>query len=406
MTMKWHQAKRPKKLGGGEYKGIRYREHPSRKKDAVNLDRYYTLSYWWNGKSHSEAVGWATEGVSAQRAYELLMDLKENQKNRTPPFTLRELREENWRDAQQAASKNVTLDEYWPVFFEHCKLHIKKSSWEKEESNFKVWISPCLGHFRLADIKLPQWDILVKALTDAGRAERTKEYVTGTLRRILKFAYERQVIDETPPTGRRVGVTGPGQSNRRRRIIQPHEEQALLEKLRSLDISAWRLVRFAFLTGCRAGEAFKLCWRDVDFVSGTLVFVDTKNGDSRRIPMSRALQELLKSIPQGRLDEPVFLAKRGLPYKESPSSYRLVVNDILRLNEGRPDLERITFHSIRHTVATRLAQQLNPRDLMDLMGWRTVEMAMRYVKGDMEIQRNAFESLAESRSMGNVVSLR
>lgn len=65
MTMKWHQAKRPKKLGGGEYKGIRYREHPSRKKDAVNLDRYYTLSYWWNGKSHSEAVGWATEGVSA-----------------------------------------------------------------------------------------------------------------------------------------------------------------------------------------------------------------------------------------------------------------------------------------------------------------------------------------------------
>ena len=41
--------------------GVRYREHKTRKHGAVP-DRYYTLAYWWDAKTISEHLGWASEG--------------------------------------------------------------------------------------------------------------------------------------------------------------------------------------------------------------------------------------------------------------------------------------------------------------------------------------------------------
>jgi integrase len=88
--------------------------------------------------------------------------------------------------------------------------------------------------------------------------------------------------------------------------------------------------------------------------------------------------DLFDSIEQGSPDVRVFGKKDGNPYLQSPSAFATAV-DKLKLNEGRSKRDRVVFHSIRHTVAIRLARHLGARDLMDVMGWRTVQMAMRYV---------------------------
>ncbi|MGE4299110.1 MAG: tyrosine-type recombinase/integrase [Desulfovibrionaceae bacterium] len=220
---------------------------------------------------------------------------------------------------------------------------------------------------------------------------RTREYITGTLRRILKFAYDRRLVDEAPPSGKRIGVKGPGNSNRRLRVITPEEAEAILFLLEKRDVRAWRLTRFAFLTGCRASEAFNLRWRDIDPVLGTLTFALTKNKDARRLPLTAPLRDLLGV--RGDMESHVFTKSGGSPYTEAPAAFKTVVNDVLRLNDGRIALDRVSFHSIRHSVATNLAKQLNPRDLMDLLGWRTVQMAMRYVKGDEQTQAHALAGL-------------
>jgi len=49
--------------------------------------------------------------------------------------------------------------------------------------------------------------------------------------------------------------------------------------------------------------------------------------------------------------------------------------DNLGFNKGRDKRNRISFHIIRHTVATNLARQLDIRGLMDIMGWRVAEGA-------------------------------
>ena len=57
-------------------KGIRYREHPSRK-HGLKPDRYYVLRYIVDGVRRQEALGWASEGVTLEKARIELSRLKE-----------------------------------------------------------------------------------------------------------------------------------------------------------------------------------------------------------------------------------------------------------------------------------------------------------------------------------------
>lgn len=54
-------------------------------------------------------------------------------------------------------------------------------------------------------------------------------------------------------------------------------------------------------------------------------------------------------------------------------------------------------------VGIRTAQRLGPRDLMDVMGWRTVEMAMRYVHGNDEAKTKALEMLGTAPQQGKIL---
>lgn len=375
--------------------GVRYREHPTRKHGAVP-DRYYVLTYWWKGKTVSEAVGWASEKWTPTKCFNLLAEIKHNQASGIGPCTLSDLRK-SWEHERQETEKrlkteSLSLDDYWPTYYDHAKRTKKLTSAEKEESHFRLWLSPTLGKVPLREIGMLQWDLLVETLSAAKKSKRTIEYMTGTLRRVLKHAYHRGLVENPPPTGKRIGATGPGNSNRRTRIINPDEADAILAELYRIDVNAWRITRFAFLTGCRASEAFKLKWRDIDRNRMVLVFPETKNRDPREIPMAPAIVSLLEEIPEGDLDHPVFTKRDGTPYREAPHLFRTAV-DTLELNNGRTKRDRISFHSIRHTVATELAKTLNPRDLMDLMGWRTVQMAMRYVHGNEVAKNNALAGL-------------
>lgn len=400
--MKWTKTQFP---------GVRFREHPSRK-HGVRYDRYFALHYKVAGRVVDEPVGWWSEGVTAETAFVKLQELKANQKAGTGPVTLREQRTENEVKTKAKTAKikaeaeaNRTLSEYWnETYFPAARLSKKKSSWDKEELHFRRWISPLLGKLPLRSIGLKQWDELVKTLAAGGLSPRTKEYVTGTLRRIMKHAYDRRMIDDPPPTGKRIGVSGPG-NNRRLRVISHEEEAAILEHLAATDLHAWRVTRFSFLTGCRVSEAFTLTWAGVDLSRGTITFHETKNKDPRTIPVTSPLQDLFDGMMPGSPDKPVFPKENGEPYAQAPSAFQTAVSH-LGLNEGRTKRDRIVFHSIRHTVATRLAQRLGPRDLMDVMGWRTVQMAMRYVHGNESAKVAALSMLGVAPESSNVLPFR
>lgn len=423
-----------------EFTGVRYRHGYFKKdgveqikKNGVQPDKYFALHYKMGGKVYDEPLGWASDGWNAESAALKLAELKRNRKE-GGPTTLKESKAalEAKRQAEEAerrakANAEKTLKEYWKdTYFPSAKLAKKEVSWKKEEQHFRIWIEPLLGAMTLQSITLSQWDELIKALATGRTVElkgkagnkdkekpkiqkrrlitltrRSREYITGTLRRILKHALDRGMVVNAPPSGKRVGIPGPG-NNRRLRVINYEEEQQITGALKIADPCAWKIVRFAFFTGCRASEAFNLIKANVDQVRGILTFPETKNSDARVLPITPVLEELFEDMVWDEQHAFVFTKEDGSCYKEAPTAFKRVVQD-LGLNVGRMKRDRITFHSIRHTVATRLARHLGVRDLMDVMGWRTVQMAMRYVHSNEDQKMKALSALGLVPRKGKVL---
>ena len=59
-----------------------------------------------------------------------------------------------------------------------------------------------------------------------------------------------------------------------------------------------KIVRLALITGARIGEILALTWDDV--LTTELLLLETKNGRSRRLPRSPAIDAVLKSCVRGR----------------------------------------------------------------------------------------------------------
>jgi integrase len=407
--MRWINTKFP---------GIRYREHEARR-IGVRKDRYYAIRIMVDGQRTEESLGWESqwkqshpEGTISleQEAVRRRAELLKHQQEGSGPTTLRQQRAENKAkcEAELAAVKaeidaQKTLEQYWDEsYFPAAQMAKKECSWIKEGEHFRKWINPVLGDVPLKSIDLARWDVLTKSLSVAGLSPRSRQYICGTLSRCLRYAYDRGFLDNPPLTGKRIGVPNPGNSNRRQRVISYEEEAAIMGELLLRDPWAWRLTRFCFLTGARLSEAAGLTWGAVAFQQGIIVFGKTKNRDSRSIPITPPLAELFSTMTAGRVDAHVFVREDRTPFRRAPSAFGTVVEH-LGLNDGRGRLDRIVFHSVRHSVATRLAQRLSVRDLMDLLGWRKVEMALRYCHGNEGAKAAALSSLGTAPEPGKIL---
>ena len=378
-------------------RGVRTREHKTRK-HGVGPDRQYFIRYRVNGVQKEESLGWASEGWNLERAIAERAKLKDAHRDGQGPATLEEKRTQAAQAKAEAkaranleAAKSITLREYWPEYLKAAKLKKKPKSWQAEDGYFRNWIDELLGHIPMREIGLVQWDGLMAALTDGGLSPRTRQYVALTLRQCLDHAFMRKLIPEAPPRAKHVGATLKPDSNRRTRTLSNQELQAILSALAERDQHAYNITLFCALTGCRFGEASALQWQDVDLGLGQCIFRQTKNGQDRTIPLPDSLVDFMRGFGPGK--GLVFPNGEGTQYRQTPQPFRVAV-EALGLNEGRDKRDRVVFHTLRHTAATRLGQVSTPlRDMMDLAGWKTASMALRYQHSNDAGRRRAMAAL-------------
>ncbi|GAB1411208.1 hypothetical protein MASR1M90_23620 [Desulfovibrionales bacterium] len=392
MAYKWVQTK---------YEGIRYREHATRLY-GVRKDRYYVVRYRVDGTRKEEPLGWESQNDARDKAgvripllevaRATLAKLKESHRTGEGPATLAEKRAEADQQARLLEAQAVTLHDYFHNdYLPTAKQRKKPESWGREVSLFENWIDPLLGHIKIQEIGITQWDFLLSAMVDGGLSARTRQYACLTLRLVLEHAFARRMVSDMPPRAKLIGATLKPDSNRRTRTVSNQELQQILTALAERDQYAYRLTLFCALSCCRFSEAANLEWKDVDLGMGKALFQNTKNGTSREIPLSETLVDLLRGMGPGK--GRVFMASQGKPYKQAPKSFRDVVEE-LGLNQDRTKLDRIVFHSLRHSGATRLGQSGVPlRDMMDLAGWRTPAMALRYQHSGDAGRRRAMSAL-------------
>ncbi|CAB3722869.1 tyrosine-type recombinase/integrase [Achromobacter kerstersii] len=165
-------------------------------------------------------------------------------------------------------------------------------------------------------------------------------------------------------------VKRPSPREGRERRLALDEESRLLEAARHEGVRKplWleACIRIALETGLRACELLTLRWSQVDLSNGVVSLTKAINGSKRSVGLSYEATGLLNLLARDgeRLVRGYFeTGKLDCDFKAACVA------------AGIADLH---FHDLRHEAASRFAPHMMPQELAKIMGWKTLQMAMRY----------------------------
>ena len=139
--------------------------------------------------------------------------------------------------------------------------------------------------------------------------------------------------------------------------------------------------------GMRYSEMHYLKWKDVDFQRGVITLRDTKNGETRQVPMDRTVWDILSVLPHDNSDGYVFCKNDGNPYNfRSP---------FLRARK-KADIKNFRFHDLKHPSASYLVMKdIDLNTVREILGHKTLEMPLRYSHLSPEHKTRAVSVLDE-----------
>jgi len=208
----------------------------------------------------------------------------------------------------------------------------------------------------------------------AYRDERKKLVSGSTIRlelAIFSHLYTTAIKEWSWPLSNVLNdIKKPKANEPRERRLEDGEEARLLEAIDRHRCRApiWlkAAVVLAIESGMRAGELLTLEWRQVDLDIGCVNLELDANGSKRTVGLTHKALAILESLPRpGKRVIPNFHDTAGLD------------KSFARACEAAK-LEDFRFHDLRHEAASQFAEHMTVQELAKVMGWKTLQMAMRY----------------------------
>ena len=401
--------------------GVVYREHPDRR-NGRRPDRYIAIRYrGGQGKRALEALGWASEGWTAEKAVALLREIKENIRLGRRPQSLREMREmaEAARhEAERAAAverlRRITFGELAEGYRVWAREH--RVSHGGISQALDLHILPELGHRAAADITPADVEALRQRVAAkrplSGRnknnpgatlAPQTVLHVLKTVREVYNWALETPSPHDpgvmlhsgpNPAVLRRRGrgIRPPRSDARRLRVLNDAEIAALLSDGR-VGGDLRDMILLSLDCGPRAGELVHLLRESCDPESGAIRIYKgsransgTKGGASRLVFAGQLVPQAREMLRR-RLAEPascpwLFPGRDGRA-RDAGSLSRAMrrIAARLGLNDGVDDPRNlVVWHTLRHTFATRMLESgVDIHTLKELLGHASVTTTEIYL---------------------------
>jgi len=239
----------------------------------------------------------------------------------------------------------------------------KKRGWQKERYRIKKLMALELALRPLASLRPMDFAEYRNSRTQAVKPKSVREELMifsamfNHARKEWFLPVENHINNISKPS------PGPG---RERRLL-PGEEGRLMEAIGQArkDVELRTAVVLALETGMRRGEIAELEWARVSLPEHKLRLVLTKNGEGRTVPLSKAAQEALESLPRHGTGKVFTFPAEGFTVA-------------FRAACARAGIEGLRFHDLRHERASRWAPHMRPQSLAKIMGWKTLQIAMRY----------------------------
>lgn len=365
---KWHSTK---------HKGLRYREHPTRK-HGVRKDRFYQYRMMVDGRRVQESFGWTSEGWTEEKCLVEIAKLKQARITGEGETTLRERRTKAEEARKRKEIENTTFDQVWKQYLEQAKNDRGADSLIREESIYKLWIQPILGNKPIKDIAPLHLEKIKSTMKSAGKAPRTIQYTLAIIRQVFNYAKRHDLFSGDNPVSK---VKKPSEDNQRTRFLTKEEADTLLDKLQEKSPDVHDMALLSLHTGARAGEIFALTWADADLDRGLLTLRNTKNGKTRFAYLTGQAKDMLKRRQPLEVDPRalVFPGRGGVKIRQISETFNRCV-DALGLNAGIDDPRgKVCFHTLRHTFASWMVQQgTSLYTVKELLGHSDFKMTSRY----------------------------
>lgn len=198
------------------------------------------------------------------------------------------------------------------------------------------------------------------------------------------------------------GIRRPKDPPARNRRLESDEEERLLGALEDHSAEIERedgkryrrgtknpyikpLVSLALETAMRRGELLSLTWPNVDLRRRVAHLPDTKNGDSRDVPLSSRAVAVLEGLKAKRDEQQKAEKVTTLRRKKLAQDDRVfpVTPNALKLSwqraVKRAGVDDLHFHDLRHEATSRLAEKVpNLIELAAITGHKDLRMLKRY----------------------------
>jgi integrase len=155
-------------------------------------------------------------------------------------------------------------------------------------------------------------------------------------------------------------------AGRERRLVDDEEARLLgyCEDTKNLRLKC--AIQLAIATGMRRGELVGLRWSNIDLQRKVAVLPDTKNGTTRRVPLSSKAVTALVAIPKRDDDRVIAVHPDWLTWQFQVACSAL-------------GIDGLRFHDLRHEAVSRLFERgLNMMEVASVSGHKSLSMLKRY----------------------------
>ncbi len=298
-----------------------------------------------------------------------------------------------------AEPSKYTVSDWLDFWLENYKKQsVKPTTYDMYHHACKSYIKPHIGHYKLDKLNplvVQKFinDISQKGLNAKnGLSLSSLKKIVITLSQAYNQAIKLGMLYQNPCDA----LVIPQKDVKESVAFTDDEQKRFLSNCPG-DTTFENLFIFAFNTGMRMGEILALTWNDIDFKNNTvtvsknlsvvndydegtttkqktIINTSTKNGTTREIPLTKkALASVEHQKEFNKKNSPfVFYSTVGTPLQKR-NIYKAFDKIIEKSDIGSP----VTFHSMRHSFATRLLEKgADIKTVSNLLGHKSIQITL------------------------------
>lgn len=290
-----------------------------------------------------------------------------------------QIKKGNFRPINEKTISPITTVEELIKYFQENEAPDRYSNPVQYDVMYNWWIDK-IGHLNIIDVNTNVLSRCKNILMSEAPDKPYKNHKTksnSTVRKymfclsaVLKYAVRELGIIQVNPMS---NIDKPKKNKGVVRFLSDAERNKYIKAAKEKSDILHLFVVLAIFSGGRYSEVLHLSIENIDFVNETIHYVETKNGESRGVPIYHKVVELIKEYINK------YNIKSGYLFADPKTKKLPYIKGALENLIKSTGIDNFRIHDMRHTYASYLAQ--NGAELLEiaqLMGHKNLQQVQIY----------------------------